>query len=99
MYMVKRLVSLFTLVCLLSACSDNRLEELRKDDSGEQGKAWLTLTISLPSEAVSRSSTGGQGGTDEGTEEGTLNESKVTLFLERWWKVSTALLKFRIYSM
>ena len=62
MYMVKRLVSLFTLVCLLSACSDNRLEELRKDDSGEQGKAWLTLTISLPSEAVSRSSTGGQGG-------------------------------------
>ena len=77
MYMVKRLVSLFTLVCLLSACSDNRLEELRKDDSGEQGKAWLTLTISLPSEAVSRSSTGGQGGTDEGTEEGTLNESKV----------------------
>lgn len=75
--MVKSFFSLLLFFALLSACSDYRLEELGEDNGGEPGKAWLTLTISLPFEAVSRSSTDSQGEAGEGTEAGTPDESRV----------------------
>lgn len=75
--MVKSFFSLLVFFCLLSSCSDNRPEELREDNGGELGKAWLTLTISLPFEAVARSSTDSQGEAGEGTEAATPDESQV----------------------
>lgn len=75
--MVKSFFPLFVFFCLWSSCSDHRPEELCEDNGGELGKAWLTLTISLPFESVARSSTGSQGETGEGTEVATPEESKV----------------------
>ncbi|MDB8996114.1 Mfa1 family fimbria major subunit [Parabacteroides distasonis] len=75
--MVKSFFSLLLFFALLSACSDYRLEELGEDNGGEPGKAWLTLTISLPFEAAARSSTGSQGEAGEGTEAATSDESRV----------------------
>lgn len=80
MYMARQGYTWLLLCCsLLLSCSDYELDNL--DAAGNavgQGKAYLTVTLTMPQIGDVRSSTNSQGGTDEGTENATDEECKIT---------------------
>lgn len=78
--MAKKRCVLFFLCCsLLFSCSDNGLDSLGMSESTDgQGKAYLTVTLTMKQDNGMRSSTDNQGGTAEGTEGASDEECRIT---------------------
>lgn len=78
--MARRGCLLFYLCCnLLFSCSDHELDGPHtSEDTNGQGKAYLTVTLTMPQTGDTRSSTNNQGGTGEGTENAYDRECRVT---------------------
>lgn len=78
--MAKKRCVLFFLCCsLLFSCSDNGLDSLGMSETTDgQGKAYLTVTLTMKQDNGMRSSTDNQGGTAEETDGASDEECRIT---------------------